>query len=173
MKHPILKRSHLLLITLALTACHPSSADKMQAASEIIKQTTCSLDGMLLSEYPGPKAQIFYEGQDDPEFFCDTIEMFHTVLLPEQNKKIRAIFIQDMAKSDWDKPSGNWFDARQGFYVFGSKRSGSMGPTIASFAHEADAHAFIAQWGGKLLKFADVKADMVDLSGGALHDSKM
>ena len=27
--------------------------------------------------------------------------------------------------------------------------------------------------GGKVLRFGDVKADMVDLSGGALHDTRM
>jgi copper chaperone NosL len=48
-----------------------------------------------------------------------------------------------------------------------------MGPTIGSFAQEADAQAFLQKWGGKLVRFADLKPDMVDLSGGALHDSKM
>jgi nitrous oxide reductase accessory protein NosL len=27
--------------------------------------------------------------------------------------------------------------------------------------------------GGKVLRFGDIKADMVDLSGGALHDTRM
>ena len=48
-----------------------------------------------------------------------------------------------------------------------------MGPTIASFAQEADAARFAAEYGGKVLRFADVKPGMVDLSGGALHDTKM
>ena len=64
-------------------------------------------------------------------------------------------------------------DASSGFYVLGSKRHGSMGPTIASFAQKADAEKFAQQWGGKLLRYADVKPEMVDLSGGALHDRKM
>lgn len=128
---------------------------------------------MLLAEYPGPKAQIRYEGQDTVEYFCDTVELLHTVLLPEQVERIRAVFVQDMDKANWDKPEGNWFDAKTGYFVLGSKRSGSMGPTIASFAQEADARAFIAQWGGRLLKFSEITADMVDLSGGALHDNKM
>ena len=48
-----------------------------------------------------------------------------------------------------------------------------MGPTIGSFAQEADATKFAAEYGGKVLRFADIKADMVDLTGGALHDTKM
>lgn len=57
--------------------------------------------------------------------------------------------------------------------MFGSRRRGSMGPTVASFRLEADARAFIARDGGKLLRYAEVTPDMVDLSGGALHDGRM
>ncbi|HJV92317.1 MAG TPA: nitrous oxide reductase accessory protein NosL, partial [Azonexus sp.] len=38
---------------------------------------------------------------------------------------------------------------------------------------EADARKFAAQYGGKVLPFAQVTPDMVDLSGGASHDEKM
>ena len=48
-----------------------------------------------------------------------------------------------------------------------------MGPTIASFAQEADATKFAGEHGGKVLRFGDIKLDMVDLSGGALHDTRM
>jgi copper chaperone NosL len=74
--------------------------------------------------------------------------MFHTLLSPEQVKPVSAAYVQDMGKADWDQPRGNWIPAKEGFYVLGSKRHGSMGPTIASFAQEADAKKFIGQWGG-------------------------
>jgi copper chaperone NosL len=83
------------------------------------------------------------------------------------------MFVQDMGKTDWDKPVANWIDAKTAIYVFGSKRLGSMGPTAASFSSEADAQAFAAQHGGKVLKFDEVKPDMVILDGGALHDQSM
>ena len=57
--------------------------------------------------------------------------------------------------------------------MLGSKRKGSMGPTIASFAQEADAKKFVEQYGGQLLRYGDIKPAMVDLSGGALHDTRM
>ena len=81
--------------------------------------------------------------------------------------------VQDMGKADWDQPRGNWFDARTGIYVLGSKRKGSMGPTVASFAKETDAQAFASQHGGKVLRFGDITRDMVDLSGGAQQDTRM
>ena len=162
-----------LAAPLWLAACDSAGNAKALAPLEIDASTTCELDGMLLADYPGPKGQIFYSGQDKPQFFCDSIELLHTLLLPEQVKAVAAAYVQDMGKADWDKPQGQWIDAKTAIYVLGGKRHGSMGPTIASFAQDADAQAFTQQWGGKVLRFADIKPDMVDLSGGALHDSKM
>lgn len=171
------RRSLLLLVTAAaaaaLAGCGRKDEAKPLVALEIDPRTTCDLDGMLLADYPGPKAQIHFVGAAEPTFFCDTVELFNTLLRPEQVRAIAAVFVQDMGRADWDQPRGHWIDAKTGIYVLGSKRHGSMGPTIASFSQEADAQAFIQQWGGKLLRFAEIKPEMVDLSGGALHDSRM
>jgi copper chaperone NosL len=157
----------------ALTGCGRSASDEAVLPVEIDGATTCDLDGMLLADYPGPKAQIHYVGQAAPTYFCDTVEMFAELLRPEQVRAVRQVFVQDMAKADWEHPRGHWFDAKTGFYVVGSKRHGSMGPTIASFAVEADAKSFATANGGKVLAFAQVTADMADLGGGAVHDTRM
>lgn len=172
----MIRPSRLLLaatLALLLGACNDDRPAASIAAVDIDPNTTCSLDGMLLADYPGPKAQIRYEGTDEPEFFCDTVEMFSVYLNPEQARKVAAIYVQDMGHADWDQPRGNWIDARTAFYVQGSKRHGSMGPTIASFATEEGARHFAAENGGKVLKFSEVKPESVDLSGGVLHDEKM
>lgn len=142
-------------------------------AVEIDNSTSCALDGMLLADYPGPKAQVHYEGVAEPDWFCDTVEMFSITLNPEQARRVAALYVQDMGKADWDQPRGHWIDARSATYVHGSKRHGSMGPTIASFSSEADAKTFTEAWGGKILRFADITPDMVTLDGGALHDQRM
>jgi len=152
----ITNRRRLLLAAVAapllpLIGCGEAASDKPIMPAEIDPATTCDLDGMLLGDYPGPKAQIHYAGVAAPVFFCDTIEMFSALLQPEQVKPVRAAFVQDMARADWDNPRGHWFDAKSGFYVVGSKRRGSMGPTFASFSAEADARQFAAQFGGKVL----------------------
>lgn len=157
-----------------LAGCGDKTAEQQSLAPvEIDRSTSCELDGMLLSDYPGPKAQIHYAGQEKPSFFCDTIELFNTLLAGEQVRAVRAVYVQDMGKADWNEPKGHWIDAKTAVYVLGSKRHGSMGPTIASFAQEADAAKFAGEHGGKVLRFADIKLDMVDLSGGALHDTRM
>ena len=156
-----------------LAGCSRSEDTASLAPVEIDRATSCELDGMLLSDYPGPKAQVHYAGQAHPSFFCDTVELFSTLLAGEQVRAVRAVYVQDMGAADWNAPQGHWIDAKTAFYVLGSKRHGSMGPTIASFAQEAAAAKFTAEYGGKVLRFADVKPDMVDLKGGALHDTRM
>ena len=157
-----------------LSGCSEQAAQQRSLAPvEIDRSTSCELDGMLLADYPGPKAQIHFAGQDKPSFFCDTVGLFSTLLAGEQVRAVQAVYVQDMGKADWNQPQGHWIDAKTAFYVLGSKRHGSMGPTIGSFAQEADATKFAAEHGGKVLRFGDIKADMVDLSGGALHDTRM
>lgn len=168
-----LARPYLILALLAsLSACGEKSGPN-RAAIEIDASSACDLDGMLLADYPGPKVQIFYGDDTTPIFNCDTVEMFNTLLRPEQIKSVRAVYVQDMGQANWDEPRGHWIDAKTAFYVLGSKRHGAMGPTIASFKLEADAKKFASDHGGRVLPFGEVTLEMVDLRGGANHDSKM
>lgn len=166
------KKLLLLALLLAAFALGCSKKEDIIKAVEIDRATSCSLDGMILMDYPGPKAQIHYD-KGEPDFFCDTMEMFSIYLRPEQKKRVKALFTQDMGKTPWEQPTGNWIDAKSGYYVLGSKKMGSMGPTLASFARIEDAQAFIKQFGGKLLKFDEVTLNMVTLDGGAQHDERM
>ena len=170
-----LRAAFLALCTAGLlAACGSDDSGRAQVVPiEIDRSTACALDGMLLADYPGPKAQIHYEDTTEPDFFCDTVEMFNIYLTPEQARRVVALYVQDMGKAAWDHPEGHWIDARGAHYVIGSQRLGSMGPTIASFAAEADAQEFAAEHGGKLLRFDEVKPEMVRLDGGALHDQSM
>lgn len=158
------------ILLLALTACE--RPQETVEAQSITSETACSLDGMILADFPGPKAQIHY-ASGAPEFFCDTTEMFSVYLQPEQKTRIVAIYTQDMGRTDWEKPDGHWIDARQAHYVLGSSKMGSMGPTLAAFARREAAEAFAGQFGGRVLQFAEVTPDMIDLSGGVIHDQHM
>ena len=159
--------------TLALAGCGRDEGAGTASAKEIDAGASCSLDGMLLADYPGPKGQMLVDGEPQPQWFCDTVELLSVMLRPEQVRPVRAALVQDMARADWNQPRGHWIDARQAVFVLGSKRHGSMGPTIASFAQQADAQKFAAEFGGRVLRYAEIKPEMVDLSGGALHDSRM
>ena len=174
MKLPLrLTRRLVVLSAIGMLAACGKGGDSTVAPVEIAKDTACALDGMLLADYPGPKAQIHYDGQPAPEFFCDTMEMLSMYLRPEQARKVKAAYVQDMGKTEWDAPKGAWIDARSAFYVVGSKKRGAMGPTIPSFGTAADAQKFADGNGGKVLPFAQITPDMVRLDGGALHDQQM
>jgi copper chaperone NosL len=161
-----------LVAVFGLAGCHEHGhAD--YAAIDFSRDTVCSLDGMTLADFPGPKAQIFVDGKSTPDFFCDTLEMFATWLKPEERRHIKAVFVQDMAQADWPEPRGHWIDARQAFYVAGSKRTGSMGATFASFATDADAKAFVAHSGGKVYRFDEVTPEMASIDGGVIKDRQM
>lgn len=173
-------RRHALALTLAcvlaalVAGCARQGPQAAASAPvEVTAGTACELDGMLLADYPGPKAQIHYADQAQPAFFCDTVELFSTLLAGEQVRPVRAVYVQDMAQTDWNEPNGHWIDAKTAVYVLGSKREGSMGPTIASFAARPDAEKFAGEYGGRVLGYSDIRPEMVDLRGGALHDSRM
>lgn len=155
-------------LALLVAACAPEDADTAVTPVEITRATASALDGMLLADYPGPKAQVHYAGQAEPEFYCNTRDLMVVQLAPETLRKVRAIFVQDMARADWDAPTGHWIDARSAWYVAGSSRRGSMGPTLASFSGEADARAFAAQWGGDVLRFDEIGPQHLGAPGDGL-----
>ena len=159
----------VILVTAAIS-CNKQSA--MVTPHELSASDSCSLDGMSLLDFPGPKAQVHY-ANGEIDLFCDTFEMFSIYLQPEQQKRITGIFTQDMGKTSWEEPRGNWIDAKQAFYVLGSQRHGSMGPTIASFTLQKDAEIFIGKYGGQMQRFDQITLDNVDLSGGVIRDEQM
>lgn len=163
---------HFLPLILAVTLLACNRQPTTVGPQEIKAGTACSLDGMVLADFPGPKGQIHY-ANGEPDFFCDTFELFSIYLQPEQKKRITAIYTQDMGKTDWEKPQSHWIDAKTALYVLGSRKTGSMGPTLASFALQSDAEAFARKNGGQVLRFNQITLDMVSLSGGVVHDEIM
>jgi len=166
-----IKLTTLLLCFVVLSAAC-SRKEAPPVPQETTAGTTCTLDGMLLHDYPGPKAQIHYD-DGATEFFCDTVEMFSILLRPESQRRIRAVYAQDMGQADWKQPRGHWIDARTAWYVHGSQIKGSMGPTFAAFARQQDAEDFARKHDGKVLRFDQVTIEMADLRGGAAHDERM
>ena len=91
-EHLFNPRHALLVAALLMVACSQQTAQSNTPVDTTL-QTACSLDGMTLADYPGPKAQIHYAGQTSPEFFCDLMEMFNIYLKPEQARKVVAIYV--------------------------------------------------------------------------------
>ena len=157
MKPTRLTRLACIGAMLLLAAC--SEAVKQGAAQEPSADTACALDGMVLRDFPGPKAQVQY-AEGKPDFYCDLAELFGVVHAPEQKRRVAGLFVQDMGKADWARPQGHWIDAKSALYVVGSRRIGSMGPAIASFSTAPEAAAFVKAEGGKVVPFDQVTARM-------------
>ena len=159
---------------LALLALLPACNRAMQqaVALEPGSDTACVVDGMVLKDFPGPKGQVHY-AEGAPDFYCDLIELFTALLMPEQKRPPSAVFVQDMGKTDWDRPEGHWIDAKTAFYVTASRKRGSMGPTFGSFSTQLDADNFAKKEGGQTMRFAQITPDMVNLTGGMAHDATM
>jgi copper chaperone NosL len=161
------RRAGSLLAALVLAACSQSSGPP---AREPAADAFCALDGMVLADFPGPKAQVWYDGNVG-ENYCDLMELFAQLLAPEQKRVVRAAYVQDMGAADWTQPKGHWINARDAYYVAGSRKMGSMGPTFGSFAQQRDAEAFARAEGGQVLRFGQVTLAMTQarMGGGAAH----
>jgi copper chaperone NosL len=157
------------LAALVLLAACSQGASKV-AALEPAADTACALDGMMLKDFPGSKAQVQY-AEGKPDYYCDLMELFAVMLAPESKRRVAGVFVQDMGKADWDKPVGHWIAAKDALYVVGSKKQGSMGPTFGAFSNAQDAAAFVQKEGGKVLPYNQITAAMLD-TRGAMDDAR-
>ena len=131
----------------------------------------CHVCGMLITEWPGSKGQSINTQNGETQKFCSTVDMFSWLLQPE-NKTLQAkIYVHDMSKTHWDKPDDeHLMDAREAWYVHGSKLMGAMGPSLASFSDRAAAEKVVAEQGGRILSFADINLDVLQEISRAGHE---
>ena len=120
--------------------------------------------GMNLYEHIGPKGQILLRDRDVPVWFSTIREVFAYTILPEEPKTILAIYVQDMGRAgpDGNPPADAWIDARTPHYLIESGAVGGMGaPDALPFSRLADAQAYAARHGGRLVGFKDMPEDYV------------
>lgn len=146
-----------------LVGCNDDEKAAMaQQAVAIESADECHLCGMIITNFPGPKGQLYSKNVEGNLKFCSTRDMFAFIVDPENKHNIQQAFVHDMATTPWGKPDNEIFvDAKTAFYVIGHKKKGAMGPTLASFAKREDAQSFVAIEGGKILTFADITLDVL------------
>ncbi|MDH3974674.1 MAG: nitrous oxide reductase accessory protein NosL [Deltaproteobacteria bacterium] len=154
-----MKKSVIVLLSLLsfLTACEEEKKEKVVIEpGKISGIEECALDGMIVGNYPGPKAQIVYKADGKQVFFCETKELFYVYAEPGKEAQVAALFVQNTATTDWEKPVGSWIDAQKAYYVVGASIQGSMGPTFAPFADRESARPFIKKYGGEIKTFDEI-----------------
>lgn len=144
---------------LALAGCREEAA----APPEPVKMSADAVGHfcqMNMLEHPGPKAQVHLDGlPGSPLFFAQVRDAIAYRRMPEQSHAITATYVSDMSHApSWENPGReNWMIAAQAHYVIGSQRVGGMGaPELVPFSDRADASAFAARHGGRVVRLADI-----------------
>jgi copper chaperone NosL len=155
----------LVVALLALSAGCDDKAPQSIAPQELTAETLGHYCQMNLLEHPGPKVQLFLEGNPAPLFFSQVRDAIAYSRGPEQIAPIVAVYVNDMGApgATWDEPGkGNWIPADQAFYVLGSTREGGMGaPEAVPFGSRGQAEDFARREGGRVLRLSDITDDMV------------
>ncbi|MDX3978437.1 nitrous oxide reductase accessory protein NosL [Shinella sp.] len=158
-------RPVLLVAMLALLSACKEEVAHNTTPQDMTPETLGHYCQMNLLEHPGPKAQIFLEGNPAPLFFSQVRDAIVYMRGPEQVAPILAVYVNDMgsAGATWDRPGdGNWITADKAFYVLGSARAGGMGaPEAVPFSSRERADDFVLAEGGRVLTLADITNDMV------------
>jgi len=158
-------RSALFVVAVTLLSACKKEMTQSTTPQDMTPETLGHYCQMNLLEHPGPKAQVFLEGNAAPLFFSQVRDAIAYMRGPEQVAPILAIYVNDMGKADatWDVPGdGNWIGADKAFYVLGSARAGGMGaPEAVPFSSRERAEDFVRAEGGRVLTLADITNDMV------------
>jgi copper chaperone NosL len=165
----ISKQSLLALLIVFLSALLLFSCSKSEDGAQTIHQAVaieshdeCHLCGMLISNFSGPKGELFRKGITEAEGnsvkkFCSTRDMFSFYLDPENKRNVTTMLVHDMSQSPWDTPNDAYFiDAKDAWFVAGSEKTGAMGETLASFSKQVDAQRFSNEFGGKVISFTQI-----------------
>jgi len=149
------------LFIFSLASCGESKQQKMlHQAVKIESSDECHLCGMMISEFGGPKGEIYRKEGGSVKKFCSTRDMLSYYLDPENKRNVSQLFVHDMSKMPWGKINDSYFiDAKKAWFVAGSSKMGAMGKTLASFSKQDDANAFAKEFGGKVLRFEQIQLD--------------
>ena len=163
----IFKTLGALFCLIIISACSDNSAQQAVIHKAVAMESSdeCHLCGMLITNFDGPKGEVFRKEQGDKVFkFCSTRDMFSYYLDPENTRNVSQILVHDMSKMPWGSDSIDdkyFIDAKTAWFVAGSEKKGAMGKTLASFSKKTDAQAFAKEFGGQVVKFAQVSLDLL------------
>lgn len=156
--------SSALLAALAFPGCSENTGEAPPPAHELTADAIGRYCGMNVLEHVGPKGQVILANRTEPVWFSSARDAFSFTMLPEEPKDIRAIYVSDMARAtNWEEPgAANWVEARQAFFVIGSRMKGGMGaPETVPFSDRTSAEKFVAENGGRIVTFSEMPRDYV------------
>jgi copper chaperone NosL len=151
----------LIVVLLGCSEADPKK-EMLKEAVAIENADECHLCGMIISQFPGPKGELYQKTSEDIAKFCSTRDLFGYLLQPENQRQVQQVFVHDMSKTPWQKTDDQYFiDARSAWFVVDSSKKGAMGKTLASFSLFDDALAFSREYGGKVYPFDEITIDLL------------
>jgi thiamine biosynthesis lipoprotein len=140
--------------------CGQAADDREAAAPQTLTGAeVCAIDGMILRDYDGPKAQILWR-DGRRTFYCEAREAFAEWLDRIRRKRIREFYVQDFGDRGWGNYPDRWIRAQDAVFVIESEKLGAMGSSFASFLDPAEADAFSAEYGGRSLRLTEITPDV-------------
>jgi len=150
------KKLIAIILTIAALAAGPASAQAVEniTAKPIAEAERCPVCGMYPAKYPKWHSQIVFRNSEHTSF-DSAAEMFR--FLNNMKKYDDKHVAADIAKIFVPAyNTGDWLDAKQAFYVAGSKARGPMGSDFPAFAKREDANRFIQKGCGSVLGFEQI-----------------
>jgi copper chaperone NosL len=88
-----------------LAGCNEEVAQAPPQPRELTPAAIGHYCGMNVPEHAGPKGQIILASRIDPIWFSSARDAIAFMMLPEEPKDVRAIYVSDMAKApSWEDP---------------------------------------------------------------------
>ena len=151
-----------ILLALFLSACEKAPIVEVPAAQTLTREANGYYCLMTVVYHSGPKGQIIL---DDGKvlWFTSVRDTIAFTLSPEEPKNISAIYVNDMAGANWDKPGlDNWIEAQSAWYVLDSNKAGGMGaPEAVPFSTKENAETFVASYSGTIHKFDSIPKEYI------------
>ena len=171
MIYKMLKKIIFVLILVSIViSCDKSDPETLVVPTQLSRQAVCYIDGMILLDYPGPKAQLITKN-NETHYFCDVKGFLETWFDPNNILRIKSAFVQDFSGLKWGSYKDKWIKAENAWYVFGSKLSGAMGQTVVPFSSNESALIFAKENGGKVLRFDQINQEILEQYLKQVRDS--
>jgi copper chaperone NosL len=157
-----------------------SGDTEVPAAITLPDDATCDVCGMVISQHPGPTAEIFYaeqspEGHDNPARFDSTWEAYqYDFEHQNQGWEKTAFYVTDYSSVEYSlveergstlvstHPQEEAFARVDDVtYVAGSAVEGAMGKDLVGFTDESDAESFQSEHGGELITHDEVTPEVI------------
>ncbi|MBC7284257.1 nitrous oxide reductase accessory protein NosL [Hoeflea sp.] len=150
----------LVAVAITISACSEQKSNtEVPLPVALSEESVGHYCSMTILEHTGPKAQIHLAGNPHPIWFSQVRDGIAFTRSPEESYEAVVVYVNDMGKADdWDFPGfETWIDAREAWFVIGSRKTGGMGtPEVIPFGTEQAASGFAEENGGVVVQLAGI-----------------